>query len=999
VLPLAHPHTSALSIEAGPDLDHLEPFMPRTKWGAPWATTWFRFTGEIPPEWAGRHVEAVIDLGFHPDAAGFQCEGLLVDLRDDGSFTPLQGIHPRRTNYELDAVPGPVVLHLEAASNPTFAGYQPSRFGLVETAGDRPLYQFRQASLVVVDLDARALAFDIEVLDGVMRALAADDPRRARLARVLAEALDRVPDVAAARRVLAPALAEDFGDAVRHHAVAIGHAHIDTAWLWPMRETVRKCIRTFASAVALMDDYPDYRFCASSAQHYTWIEERQPELFAAIAERVARGQWVPVGGMWVEADMNLPSGESLVRQIVFGQRYFEERFGARCTEVWIPDVFGYPAGLPQVFAAGGMDRFVTQKLSWNKQNRFPHNTFWWEGLDGTRVLTHFPPVDTYNAEITPAEFAFSVTNFQDHGWSTDSLMPFGHGDGGGGPTREMVERARRLARIDSRATLEIGTPAAMFERIERAADRGAAVPVWRGELYFEMHRGTLTSQLKTKLGNRRCERLLVEAELWAATLGLSADVDDLWKRTLTQQFHDILPGSSIAWVHQDAERILGEVEAETEARIAGFLAELAGSRTAVANRGDVWVDEVVALELGDVELDGSVQRLADGTTALHVSVPPMAVAPVEALAVADRVVLSDTSMTNGHLAVRWDANGNITSIIDLADAREIVPEGAVAAALELAVDHPVEYDAWDVESWTVDSGTPLTGDDGVSVDVVDAGPLVGRVRVQRTFGPSTVVTTYELRAGCRQLDVHVDLDWHHDEHLLSMAFPLDIRADVAMCDVQFGVVARPTHPSSPWDAAKFEVCAHRFVDVAEPDFGVAILNNGRFGHGLFGGRVRVSLARAAQFPDPLADRGRHNVSLAVRPHGAGLGEVRDAASRFNHPLRVVGPSATATASRPPRPVVAVTSDPGGVEVDAVKLADDGSGDLIVRLHEACGNRLRASVVAADRIEAAWRCNLLEEPEAGEEVGDGAIAITLRPFQIVTLRLRRATHPDGRSLTP
>jgi alpha-mannosidase len=997
VLPLAHPDARPLTIEAGADLDHLEPFTPRTKWGAPWATTWFRFTGEIPTDWAGRRVEAVIDLGFHPDAAGFQCEGLLVDVGDDGSFAPLQGIHPRRTNYAVDAVPGPIVLHLEAASNPTFAGYQPSRFGLVETAGDRPLYTFRQATLVVVDPDARALAWDIEVLDGVMRALATDDPRRARLARTLADALDRVPDVAGARKVLAPALEEDFGDAVRHRSVAIGHAHIDTAWLWPLRETVRKCTRTFASAVAMMDDYPDYKFCASSAQHYTWIEERHPELFAKITERVERGQWIPVGGMWVESDMNLPSGESLVRQIVFGQRYFEEKFGRRCTEVWIPDVFGYPAGLPQLFAAGGMHRFVTQKLSWNKQNVFPHSTFWWEGLDGTRVLTHFPPVDTYNAEITPGEFSFSVTNFKEHGWSTDSLMPFGHGDGGGGPTREMVERARRLAHIDTRATLEIDTPSAMFARIERDAATGAPVPVWRGELYFEMHRGTLTSQLNTKLGNRRCERLLVEAELWAATLGRRADVDELWKRVLTQQFHDILPGSSIAWVHEDAERILAEVEADVETRIAALLDELAGGGTVVANRSDAAVDEVVVLDVGDVALDAPTQRLADGTTALRVAAPALAVAPLRALAVDDRVVLTDTSMANGHLAVRWDHHGNITSIIDLARAREIVPTGSVAAALELAVDHPVEYDAWDVEAWTVAGGVPLTGGDDVTVTVVDSGPLVGRVRVERAFGPSTSVVTYELRAGSAQLTVHVELDWHHDEHLLSMSFPLDVRAETATCDVQFGVVSRPTHPSSPWDAAKFEVCAHRFVDVAEPDYGVAILNDGRFGHGVFDGRVRVSLARAAQYPDPLADRGRHEVTLALLPHGAGLGDVRAAASRLNQPLRVVG-SGPVDPSSPTRPVVSVASEPAGVEVDAVKLADDGSGDLIVRLHEACGNRSRVSIVPADRVVAAWRCNLLEEPEAGEEVGDGIVALTMRPFGIVTLRLRRSATPDGRSLT-
>jgi len=473
VLPLVHRDRRPLIVEAGPDVDHLVPFEAGSSWGTPWATTWFRLTGELPESWADRRVEAVIDLGFNPNAAGFQCEGLVVDLAADGTWTPLQGIHPRRTNYRVASTPGPLTLHVEAASNPMFPQFVPSPLGSPDTAGDRQLYRLRTASLVLVDADAEALAYDIEVLDGVMRTLSLHDPRRARLLRTLAETLDRVPDVGAARRIIAPALAEDFGDAVRHRSIAIGHAHIDTAWLWPIRETQRKCTRTFASAVALMEDYPEYRFGASSAQHYAWIEERHPELFAKIVDRVGRGQWEPIGGMWVEADMNLPSGESLVRQIVFGQRYFEEKFGRRCTEVWIPDVFGYPAGLPQVFVAGGMNRFVTQKLSWNKQNKFPHSTFWWEGLDGSRVLTHFPPVDTYNAEITPQEFGFSITNFRDHGWSTDSLMPFGHGDGGGGPTREMLERARRLARIDSRATLQVDTPDAMFSRIERDIGRGA----------------------------------------------------------------------------------------------------------------------------------------------------------------------------------------------------------------------------------------------------------------------------------------------------------------------------------------------------------------------------------------------------------------------------------------------------------------------------------------------------------------------------------------------
>ncbi|NND73756.1 MAG: alpha-mannosidase, partial [Ilumatobacter sp.] len=409
VLPLVHVDRRPLAVTAGPGLDRLESFEVGDAWGPPWATTWFRLDGDVPDDWPTRRnvrVEALIDLGFTPDPPGFQCEGLVVALDADGGIVPLQGIHPRRTMYPLPpaAAGGPVAILVEAASNPTFPKYAPSPDGSPATAGTAPLYRFRAAELVLVDLETEALVHDLHVLDDLMRSLAVTDPRRTRIRRAIVAALDRVADPASARRALAPELAPTgVADERRHRIVATGHAHIDTAWLWPTRETQRKCARTFASAIRMMDDYPEYRFSASSAQHYAWIEEHHPDVFAAIAERVREGRWLPVGGMWVESDMNLPSAESLVRQIVFGQRYFIEKFGAPCTEVWIPDVFGYPAGLPQLFAAGGMRRFVTQKLSWNKQNRFPHHTFFWEGLDGTRVLTHFPPVDTYNAQLEPHE--------------------------------------------------------------------------------------------------------------------------------------------------------------------------------------------------------------------------------------------------------------------------------------------------------------------------------------------------------------------------------------------------------------------------------------------------------------------------------------------------------------------------------------------------------------------------------------------------------------------
>jgi alpha-mannosidase len=456
-------------------------------------------------------------------------------------------------------------------------------------------------------------------------------------------------------------------------------------------------------------------------------------------------------------------------------------------------------------------------------------------------------------------------------------------------------------------------------------------------------------------------------------------------------------------VHADAEEVFKRVGAELERRIEAILTEMVprgADRVWLANSADAPIDGIVVLPREAATLDS--QELADGTVAVGLSAAALSFAPLKPVTIADRVVLSDSSMTNGHLAVRWDRLGNITSVIDIERAREIVPPGSYAAALELAQDHPVEYDAWDLESWTRQSGAPLAPESGRTPDVVidDTGPLVGRVTVKRWFGPSSVTVTYELRAGEPQLYVHVDLDWNHDEHLLSMAFPIDVRADVAMCDVQLGVVARPTHPSSPWDAAKFEVCAHRFVDLAEPGFGVAVLNTGRYGHCVFDGAIRVSLARAAKYPDPTADRGHHSVTLALRPHGPGLADVRAAASRLNSPVRVVAqnshgaegsgnPNAVASG----RPLIDVTGD--GVEIDAVKLADDDSGDIIVRLHEACGNRVRVSVRAFRRIGAAWQCDLLEVETTGEEVTDGIVALPLRPFQLVTLRLRLAADFDGR----
>ncbi len=970
---------------------------PNTPWGRPWGTTWFRATAVIPAEWLPDSVDAIVELGFSGAGPGFQAEGLVyVDGRRSS------GVHPDRRAIRLpDAHPGsPVELIIEAASNPDFSrSFQPSPLGSPATAGAAPLYTFGGIFLARRNDEIQALCHDFDVLRRLVAPLPDSDSRRHRITASIEQALNALDLTAvaatapAARLALAPALAVP-ARSESHRVFAIGHAHIDTAWLWPVRETMRKATRTFSNVIELMDDYPEFRFGCSQAVQYQWIEERHPELFGRITQKVANGQWIPIGGQWVEADMNLPSGESLVRQLVHGQRYFESRFGRRCTEVWIPDVFGYPGSLPQIFAAAGCANFVTQKLSWNKQNRMPHHTFWWDGIDGTRVLTHFPPVDTYNAEMRPDQLIHAAANFSDKAWSNLSIMPFGHGDGGGGPTREMLERARRMVDLDGVPQVTQASPASFFDAVRaesaKAEAVGTDVPVWRGELYFEMHRGTLTSQTKTKVGNVRCERLLREAELWWATVGPSlrtADVmtelDGLWKEVLVQQFHDIIPGSSIGWVHEDAERIHARVAERLEELIAQALTEVGGGASVLANTATHDRDDVVFSSMPpSPDSIGPSQRLPDGRYVFRSRVPGLGLAPPIAAMSDDTVVVTERSLENASLRVMLDDSGRITSILDKRVGRELLPPGATAANLTIAPDHPVEYDAWDVERWTARLAQPLT--ECASIDAVASGPLIGRLRVERSFGASHVATTYMLSSGSARLEMEFDIDWHEDEQLLAVDFPLDIHTEQARCGIQFGHVARPTHRNTSWDLAKFEVCAHGWVDLSEPSFGVAVLNDTRFGHALQDGGIRVTLLRSAQYPDPRADRGRHRCRLAILPHGTGLDEVVADAERFVMPVRSVDGAA------PPgpggRPVVDVGSS---VQVSAVKLADDGSGDLIIRLYEACGDRTPVRVSTPQPIVTASRTNLLEEHVQPIDVVAGALVTTLRPFELVTLRLHRA----------
>ncbi|MFF1685299.1 alpha-mannosidase [Streptomyces sp. NPDC058254] len=951
-----------------------EPITVGARWGAPWATCWFRVTGTVPEAWAGRTVEAILDLGFDENMPGFQCEGLVY--RPDG--TPVKGLNPRNQWVRVGApVKGgeEVRLHIEAASNPVILDYHPflpTQLGDKETAGSEPQYTLARMDLAVLDETVWQLVMDLEVLGELMAELPVESARRHDILRAVERALDAVDlqDVngtaAAARERLTGVLSAPAVPSA-HRISAVGHAHIDSAWLWPLRETVRKVARTTSNMTALLEDEPDFVFAMSQAQQWAWVKEHRPEVWARVKKAVADGRFVPAGGMWVESDTNMPGSEAMARQFVHGKRFFLDEFGIENDEAWLPDTFGFAAGLPQIIKAAGSKWLLTQKISWSQTNKFPHHTFQWEGIDGTRIFTHFPPVDTYNCSMKGSEIAHAAKNFKDKGVARHSLAPTGWGDGGGGTTREMVAKAARLRDLEGSATVVWETPQEFFKKAEAEYPNA---PVWVGELYLELHRATLTSQAKTKQGNRRSEHLLREAELWAATAAVRAgfpypyeELDRIWKTVLLHQFHDILPGSSIAWVHREARRTYERVAEELNGIIGAAQRALAGegSGTLVFNSAPHTRDGVPA--------GGARTPVVEGETAI-------------ASRAAGGFVLD-----NGLLRVEIDDRGLVVSAYDLVADRETVAPGRAANLLQIHPDFPNMWDAWDVDEFYRNTVTDL-------VDADEVAPGEGTsVRVVRTFGDSRVTQILTLTAGDRRLGIDTEVDWHETEKFLKLAFPLDIHAERYASETQFGHFYRPTHTNTSWEAAKFEACNHRFVHVEEPGWGVSLVNDSTYGHDVTRTvrdsdsgtttTVRVSLLRAPRFPDPETDQGVHRFRHALVP-GAAIGDAVREGYRINLPERHVSGSGEVA------PLVDVDQD--AVVVTAVKLADDGSGDVVVRFHESRGGRVRATLTAGFEVAAAAATDLLERPlaDATDPERDGdRITLSLRPFELVTLRLKRA----------
>jgi alpha-mannosidase len=946
-------------------------------WGGMWGTSWFRFRGAIPAEWAGSEVVALIHLGGD-QMVGFTAEGQIWD----SNAQPIQGLHHRHREYQV----APQALgteriefYVEAAANPVPPWLEPDWPLLGADYGGPPLYRLETADLAVVNRQVEGLYLDLRVLLD----LATQDRSRApALVEVVTEAQEMIDpeDVAAsagaARDTLAPALiAPSLTDSM---VMAVGHAHIDCAWLWPLRETKRKCARTFSNQLRLLERYPEHHFACSQAVQYQWMKDGYPELFAQIREQVEAGRWEPVGGMWVEPDTNVPSGESLVRQVIFGKRFFAEEFGVETHELWIPDVFGYSAALPQIAQQAGITSLITQKMSWNDTNTFPHTTFWWEGHDGSRLLAHFPPGNTYNGDFSAVEVLGGqdrVERGETPGWV---LYPFGFGDGGGGPTGTLLERRRRVADLAGFPRVEIGAVGDFLERLHKEAE---GLPTWVGELYLETHRATLTTHAEVKLGNRRGEESLRAAELWsvAANLDRRAELDAAWKAHLLQQFHDILPGSSIHWVYDDTKVAHAEVHRTTEAVIAEAHDTLTGQGTGAS---------LVAFNSSSHDR-AEVTDLPDGTLGF-ISVPACGwsnVGDTGSTPSSGPVDIGDGWMHNGILRVEWDDDGLLTSVYDLVAGRQVLAPGQRGNLFQLHEDHPKAFDAWDVDLTYLDRVTDI--DQADSVEIVERHPLRAAVRVIRSFGDSQLSQTMRLSAGSRRLEFHTEVEWHERHRFLKVAFPVDIRSTRATYEIQHGHLSRPTVANTSWDSAQFEVCGHRWADLSEPGYGVALLNDCKYGYDIHGHTMRLSLLRGPGYPDPAADQGHHQFAYALYPHEADLAAsdaVMVEAEHFNLPLTLRPGRGTGQLVKVDRP---------GVSVEAVKWADRGHG-VVVRLCEIRGSRGPARVTLRRPFAQVQRTDLLERSLMTLPHREQTVELDLRPFELVTLLFEDAPDQAGKS---
>lgn len=793
-------------------------------------------------------------------------------------------------------------------------------------------------------------------------------------------------------------------------ATCIGHTHIDVAWWWTVAQTREKVGRSFATVLKLMEEYPNYKFMSSQPQLYAFLKERYPELFEKIKERVKEKRWEPEGGMWVEADCNLTSGESLVRQFMHGKRFFKEEFGVDNRILWLPDVFGYSGALPQIMKKCGIDYFMTTKLAWNQFNKVPYDTMMWRGIDGTEILTHLittlgvnqPIKDfftTYNGMLHPDSIMGGWMRYQNKDINNDILVSYGYGDGGGGPTREMLETSIRMEKgVKGIPMVRQEFARTYFDELKERVDGNKRLPVWEGEFYFEYHRGTLTSMARNKRSNRKSELGLMDLEFLAVLAQQSVEypteeLDAMWKTVLINQFHDILPGSSIHEVYEVTKKEYAELAAKLATMIAEREKAIVGEGNAITifNTTGKVRNDVVNLGAFEgnaiVDTDGTVypvQKTKDGGIAFVENLPSkgykaFAVAEAEAAAEVPFVLVNDYEIETPFYRIKLDEQGMFTSIYDKENNREVVQEGERANLIRMYEDKPIYYDNWDIDIFYTEKFWDV--DNVEHMEWTEIGPVRAVLEITRKASKSTICQKIIFYAKSRRIEFVTHVDWKEHQTLLKVHFPVAVHTDEATFDVQFGNLTRKTHQNTSWDVARFESCGQKWIDLSEGHYGVSLLNDCKYGHSVKDSNMALTLIKSGIEPNPVTDQEEHDFTYAIYPHAEGwraAGTVEEA-YKLNQPLLAL------QGTEAEREYSFASVDHSNVIIETIKKAEDGNG-TVIRMYESENAYTKAKLTVNTAFKKAEICNLLEETESEAAVNGNEVDVVLKPYEVVTVRL-------------
>ena len=1005
---------------------------PRCVWGTTQKHTWLVAKITIPAEAKDGTFAISISSNWRTQQGSTdpQCLAYL-----DGRI--LQAIDGNHTELVIarNAVPGEV--HLVQINAFTY--------------DERPMIGF-QTDMLLRDDRVEGLYHDLATAFDVAVQLPQTDGRRhAVLDRVERSlyALDRREDQAGALQASLPEAEKYAGeifdlakDDMQPTVSAFGHTHLDVAWLWRIMHVRDNTARSFATALNLMEEFPEFVFMYNQSVLFNFLKKDYPELWERVKEKVRDGQFEIDGAMWVEPDANISSGESLIRQIMRGQQFHMDEFGITPKCVWLPDTFGYSAALPQILKKSGIEFFVTSKLSWNDTDRHPYDSFFWRGIDGSKVKSQLITTQAneanhqktvYNSKFTVSDVLGTWKRYEPKALHDEVMICYGHGDGGGGPTRDMVQRGIRLERgIPGAPNLRMEGLRPYLDRLGGKMDaRADDFPIWDGELYLEYHRGTLTSVAKNKANNRKAERVMRELEFAASMASMTKGVEyprdeirELWDIVLINQFHDILPGTSIASVYDDCDKDYAKLFVAMESKQGAMQSALNaicppsdGMLRLVNYTGQTRRNDFVEIVV-DVDLSGSAMKTelgscavqsvmgADGNTSYIAAVsevPAMGwcsaqIVPAEE-APNSNLSVSEEHLENNLIAVRFDQAGEIISIFDKALGRELVQAGKRANQLIAYEDKPKAYDAWDIEDYFGEKCWPLS-DERASIEVVETGPHRAALRVERSYANSRLVQIISLRDGQKQLEFDTEVDWQERQTLLKTGFPLDLNVSETRGEIQFGHVKRPSHKNTSWDQARFETSMHRWVDMSEPDFGAAFLTDCKYGYDAVEQTVRLTLLKGPNMPDPVADIGVHRFRYAVLLHQGeqDLSDVVQAAERFNNPVSLLGQVGDKSQKKPSlEPAFSfVGSDSANLTIETVKQAEVGS-DVIVRVYEHANRRSTARVQFGLPVHSVVETDLMER-ETGPrlDVSDNGVDLTFRPFEIKTLKMSfdQQNHPRG-----